>query len=439
MRVLFALLLVVGLIAIPPTAAAYTCGTAPVGLANLPPDDPEPTGPIWCTPPSATPQPTGAPDGFGGWIDQFNNTIVGTAPAHLNDGEAGYHTFEGIAAGGGTSRSQHWEANGYFQVDMDKGALDDGTSLSPARSFTFQNGKLVLEGDVAASVPGFSDSSGGDIVWPEVVWSTGCAPVGFSLTGCPHGASLTDNLYLYGYFGGQTTAGCRLQAKRSLTCAVEADHTLSSVTGDQPPCWSVSPSRVMELSGFQYCGSTHSGFAVDFGSPSNAWRVCPAGTVDPCLDRFRFEWSQTGVVAYVNGIRFAEDSGWPVGSQLPAAIASGSVPVYAHFGEFGDFTDSNVYRFHWARIAVNPHNADGSPMAPSASATFGQVAAPPTATPVATSTPASTQTALPTSTATFTPIPAASSTPVPTSTRGPLVCAMTVDSSGNVTGSCVPQ
>jgi Fibronectin type III domain len=73
---------------------------------------------------------------------------------------------------------------------------------------------------------------------------------------------------------------------------------------------------------------------------------------------------------YVNGIKFGEDSGWPAYAQLPDAVVNGSTPIYAHFGEFGDFTDSNVYRFHWGRVAVNPHNSDGTPAGLSASPSF---------------------------------------------------------------------
>jgi hypothetical protein len=346
------------------------CNTQPLGTIIAQTDDPEPTIPVWCLDNLISPQKTGNLDGFGGWIDLFNNNISGNNPAHINDNEIGYHTYEDISAGGGQAISQHWEANNYFVADLNKGALDNGTDLSPAQSFAFQNGKLVLEGDIAASEPGFADASGADNAWAEIDWST---------RPNPDASTINDNLYLYGYFRGAYSAGCRLQAHRSLTCAVEADHDLASVTGDQAPCYSVSPARVIEMSGHQQCGSIHSGFSVDFGAPSDAWRICPQGTVDPCLDRFRLEWSQNGFVAYVNGIKFAEDSNWPTQALFPSSITNGSTPIYAHFGEFGDFTDNNVYRFHWGRIAVNPHNSNGSLMTPSASPTFG--ATPPTPSP----------------------------------------------------------
>lgn len=354
------------------------CNLQPLGTITTQPNDPEPTIPIWCLDSNSlvTPQATGALDGFGGWIDKFNNTISGAQPAHLNDGEIGYHTYENIT---GSNQSQHWEANGYFVADMTKGGSENGTDLSPIQSFSFQNGKLILEADVAASEPGFSDSNNGDVVWPEIDWST--IPT-------PHADSTNDGLYLYGYFRGGYSAGCRLQAHRSLTCSVQADHDLTSTTNDQAPCYSSSPARVMEISGFQSCGSVHAGFSVDFGAAANAWRVCSPGAVDACLDRFRLEWSQNGLVAYLNGIKFAEDSNWPAQALFPDTIVNGSTPIYAHFGEFGDFSSSDVYRFHWGRVAVNPHNPDGTIAGPSASPTFGSVI--PTPTPSPTPTPAPT-------------------------------------------------
>lgn len=381
-------------------ASAAGCA-APVGTANLP-GDPEPSVPIWCVASLGAAPQTGAPDGFGGWVDSFASGVSGSAPAHLSN-ENGYTTQESISPGG-TSRSQHFEANGYFAVDLAKTGTFNGSDLSPNQSVRFQGGKLVLEADVAASVQGFSDSNGGDVAWPEMVWST---------TQRLNPDATNDALYSYGYYRGFTAAGCRLQAHRSLTCAVEADHVLASTTNDQPPCFSSPPSRVMELSGFQTCGSTHSGFAVDFGAPSAAWRVCPAGTVDPCLDRFRLEWSKTGLKAWVNGIPFAEDSGWPAGSQLPDAIVNGSVPIWAHFADWGDFSDGNVYRFHWQRIAVNPHDAAGSPLGPSASPTFGTPPPP-------------------------TPSPTPTGTPTPTPAPTPFPCTLT-GAGATLTGTCLRQ
>ena len=390
----------------------------PVGT-DFQPGDPEPTVPIWCTTTPSAPQQTGSSDGFGGWIDKFENTISGNQPAHLSDGEIGYHVYN--VAPGTTSQAQHWEANGYFMADLARLGGEQGTDLSPMQSFTFQNRKLVIEGDVAAATPGFSDPNGADEVWPEIDFST--SPT-------PNESQTNDGLYLYGYFKGAWASGCRLQAKRSETCAVQADHDLASTTGDQPPCWSAPPARVMELSGFQYCGQ-HSGFDVAFGSPQNAWRQCPSGTVDPCLDRFRIEWTQSSITLYVNGILFGQDTNWPAASQLPESVVNGSTPIYAHFGEFGDFSSSSVYRFHWGRIAVNPHNADGTPAGPSATCQFlGNCGGGPTPTPSGTPTPT------PTPTSTPTPTPSASPTPTPAPT--PFACNLRYGGVGHA-GHCLQQ
>jgi hypothetical protein len=152
---------------------------------------------------------------------------------------------------------------------------------------------------------------------------------------------------------------------------MEADHALSTTTNDKPPCFSAPATRVFELSGFQACGATHSGFATDFGASKTAWRQCQTNQMDIfCRDRFRLEWSQDGFVAYVNGIEYARDTGWPGYAQIPASIVSGQTPVYAYFGEWGDFSDANVYRFHWGRLAVNPHDASGGLLAPSAAPSY---------------------------------------------------------------------
>ena len=50
-----------------------------------------------------------------------------------------------------------------------------------------------------------------------------------------------------------------------------------------------------ELSGFQACGTTHTGFATDFGASKTAWRQCQTNQMDMyCRDRFRLEWSRDG-------------------------------------------------------------------------------------------------------------------------------------------------
>jgi hypothetical protein len=348
----------VGMVVVLTSAQAYTCSTVPIGQAN-PSAEPEPMQPIWCAGGLATEPTTRTLDSFGGWTDTFQTNVQ---MGHLNNGDMGYRVFNSLTSGGTTDPGQvqslHFVNNNHWMVDMSHN--NGGAAISPAQSFRFQNGKLVIEGDVAAGIPGYFDS-GGDIVWPEIMWSTAPAPTGH----------VVDGLYLYGQFGGAWASGCRLNGERNMICSLESSATLSSTTNDTFPCFSVDPSRVFEISGFEQCGSTHYGGAVDFGAPKTAFRACLNNQMDMfCRDRFRLEWTQSGFTAYVNGILFFQDSGWPGYAQIPTSIVNGSTPIYAYFGEWGDFSDSNVYRFHWGRIAVNPHDSSGNLLGPSASPSY---------------------------------------------------------------------
>jgi hypothetical protein len=332
---------------------AFNCGTVPVGQAN-PSSEVEPLQPVWCLGAMAPEPTTRQLDRWGGWQDAFQTNVQA---GHFNNGDMGYHVFDGLSNGDAV-KTRHFVNNNHWMLDMSHD--NGGAALSPSQAFHFENGKLVLEADVAAGVPGYF-SSQGDIVWPEIDWSTSPTPT----------PKVADGLYLYGHFGGQWAAGCRLNGGRNLICAMEADHALATTTNDKPPCFSAPETRVFELSGFQACGATHSGFATDFGAPKTAWRQCQTNQMDVfCRDRFRLEWSRDGFVAYVNGIEYARDTGWPGYAQIPASIVSGRTPVYAYFGEWGDFSDANVYRFHWGRLAVNPHDANGGLLTPSVAPSY---------------------------------------------------------------------
>ena len=336
-------------------AQGFSCGTVPVGQAN-PSAEPEPMQPVWCLGNMAAEPTTRQIDPWGGWQDAFQTNVqVG----QLDNGDMGYRVFDALS-NGNPIKTRHFVNNNHWMVDISHD--NGGAALSPSQAFHFQNGRLVIEADVAAGIPGYSGPDRGDIVWPEIDWSTAPAPTG----------RLTDGLYLYGHFGGQWASGCRLNAgHRALTCALDADHDIQTTRNDTPPCYPSPPVRLFELSAFQACGSAHSGFAADFGAPQNAWRECQPNQMDMyCRDRFRLEWSQTGFVAYVNGIKYAEDSGWPGYAQIPASIVAGQVPVYAYFGEWGDFSDANVYRFHWGRVAVNPHDQNGNLLRPSTAPSY---------------------------------------------------------------------
>ena len=333
------------------------CSPPLVPVGQVSPDPvAEPLAPAWCL--TLQPEPISAVQGPNEWLDEFE-TDVNTG--RLNDLDMGYRVFDNLSNTGSTLngqvRSQHFVNQNHWVTDFTRN--NGGADLSPNRSFHFENGKLIIEAEVAATYAGYG--SDGDVVWPEIEWSTAPAPTG----------QVVDGLYMYGQFGGNWVGGCRVQARRSLTCAVQADHTLNVTANDQPPCFQASPTRVMEISGFQQCGSSHFGGSVDFGAPSNAWRICQANQDNWfCRDRFRFEWTRSSLTVYINGILFLQDADWPSFAQLPDHVVSGNTPVYAHFGEWGDFSDSNVYRIHWGYLHINPHDDHGNFAAPSAAESF---------------------------------------------------------------------
>src|SRR4030095_4052479 len=76
----------------------------------------------------------------------------------------------------------------------------------PHQSFHAENGKLVVEFDVAAS----TDAMGGSNQFAE-----------FDLTSAPDITNATvDTLYGYGAFGGIGAVGCRLESGANFVCAM---------------------------------------------------------------------------------------------------------------------------------------------------------------------------------------------------------------------------
>jgi hypothetical protein len=399
------------LVAAPPTDPNCSPNVVPVGQANPPGSQSEPMAPIWCF----TLNPQGPPTrvtGTNDWVDTFEGV---TQMGRFNDGDLDYRVFDNVQ-NGGSARTQHFTNNNHW-MDDNAGGFLGGTMLRPNRSFRFENGKLIVEADVAAGISGYMDSGGGDIAWPEIDISTADSP---------NAHPVTDGLYAYGRFGGFDTFGCRLHAAQKFTCSYEAAR--GGANGrDTFPCFEFSPARLVEISGFEGCGTSQSGGDPGFGAPGQFFRTCNSAAQVPdmmCRDRFRLELSQNGLVAYVNGGLYFQDTGWPTRNQLPATVANGSTPVYVYLSDWEDTPNQPAYRFHWQRLAINPHAPDGSMLPPSAAPSFclGQPhntcdeTAPgtPTNTPAATNTPSATNTPTPTSTSVTASTP--TNTPSPTST-----------------------
>jgi hypothetical protein len=313
--------------------------------------------PIWCftlVPQGPPTRVTGAND----WIDTFEGV---TQMGQFKDGDLDYRVFDSVQ-NGGSARTLHFTNNNHW-MDDNAGGFLGGTMIRPNRSFRFENGKLVVEADVAAGISGYMDAGGGDVAWPEIDISTGPTP---------NNGGTTDGLYAYGRFPGFDTFGCRIHAGQKFTCSYEAER--GGANGlDTSPCFEFAPDRLVEISGFENCGKVHFGGDPGFGAPGQYFRTCSSPSQIPdmmCRDRFRLELSQNGLVAYVNGQRYFEDSGWPARNQLPAAMVNGSTPVYVYLSDWEDTPNQPAYRFHWQRFAVNPHNANGTIVAPSAAPSF---------------------------------------------------------------------
>jgi hypothetical protein len=413
MRLVLALAIALAMIPAESFAQADpTCSVLPTG--EVPTSDEDPLVPVYCLPDAPAHAPTRV-SGANDWVDTFGG-IDGYA--RLNDGDMDYRVFDGVA---GIARSKHLLSGDHW-IDDNKLQYTGGAMLRPNRTFRAENGKLVVEGDVSAGKQVYRGNA-----WPEFVISTAPEPD-------INPPDPPEQNYAYGRFRGFPTFGCRLQDGGTFTCAAFTGSDLGGTenTHDRAPCFSLDQDRLWELSFFQGCGNYFGGvhFGGDrFGGRDRYFRLCaPDQDYDACMDRVRVELTSTGMVWYVNGARFFEDSGWDTLHQLPPALLS--QPVYVYYADW-NFVDPTAlsFRFHWERLTVNPHAPDGSFAPPSASDSWlvanGQVPPPPTSTPVpAPSTPTSTA-ILPTATPTSTVAPPTSTptsvplTATPTSTPVP--------------------
>jgi hypothetical protein len=263
----------------------------------------------------------------------------------FDDGDLGYRIFDSVGAAGG--RTQHFLNNNHW-MDDNAGGFTGGAMMRPDRSFRFEGNKLVIETDVAASIPAYEGEA-----WTEVDVSLAPAPTG----------RIVDDLYGYGAFGGYWTFGCRLQPDRNPICALY-DDSGRTVFDD---------GRVWEISFFQQIGDTFGG--GPWGESEAYWRECGPNQMDMfCRDRFRLELQSNRFSLYVNGHLYFQQTvaanttipGLRKGQMFPDAMLRGDVFVY--MTDFQVRPSEPVYRFHWGRLAVNP----GTPPSPAPSFCLGQ-------------------------------------------------------------------
>jgi len=282
-----------------------------------------PAVPTWCNP-GTSGDPT-FKSGKNSWLDDFNHGLsnAGIGP--------GYQQFGMPADDEGYYKAQQFRHNNHWMVDIAphqpsgiKPPYGGGfVFLRPDRAFTFQDGTLVVEADVAAGVADYIDD-----VWVEVIVATAEAPT-YSI----------DDLYAYGQFGGQWAFGCRLDPERYPICDLKNDRDNTPQNDHASQTYQISPTVKPP------------GASVTGGHPQPAWRAC-AGTApdENCRDRFRLELTKTTFALFVNGTRYFSATNLP---PLPEAMTAG--PVYVYFANtVSSLITADVIRFHWDRLAINP-------------------------------------------------------------------------------------
>ena len=235
----------------------------------------------------------------------------------------GYRVFDGLDIEG----SVHWRHAQHWMVDVatraNRGGPTGGAMLSPNQSFRFQNGKLIVEADVAARHPDYGDA------WAEIDISTGSQPT----------QRRRDGLYGYDWFPGNYTLGCRFQRDSAVICSL-----FDNSSGDRP-----GGGRMWEMSWFQHVGSDVFG-GQSFVDNGEFFRACARGQGDAaCRDRIRLELTSTSLTVYVNGKLYFRQTGVPA---LPSGFVNGNLHVY--YSSMVSGFKGDAVRFHWDRLAVNP-------------------------------------------------------------------------------------
>ncbi len=299
-------------------------------LPNQPP-------PVFCSIEANGPD-TSVP-GENSWFDSFDH---GLSMATFDD--TNYLVFDAM---GNVHKSIHWRHANHWMVDVAPHEDDEpsgsgvgGALMRPNQSFTFEDGKLIVETEFAAGITGYAAN-----VWGEIDITNAPAPQGYG----------RDGIYGYDLFPEYWTLGCRFSASREPICALK-DDSGNIATGD-------ASVRVWEMSYFQWVGTeSFGGFPLN--GLQNYWRVCETENPDiACRDRFRLELTQTSLTLYVNGAKYFEQTGMP---PLPDALFQD--PVYVYFSSIDWTHPADTIRYHWDYMTVN------TTLPPSAAPGFGTAA-----------------------------------------------------------------
>lgn len=269
------------------------------------------------------------------WEDDFDHGL-----SFATFDGTGYQVFEEL---GSVEQSVHWRHADHWMVDLAPDPQSDtgrnargGAMLRPDTTFRFDDGKLVVEADFAAGIPGYQGGGFGQ-AWGEIDITTAAAPDDVGRVGATYG---------YDYFPGHYTLGCRFQVDSNVTCSLMDDSDQNFFT----------TGRIWEMSFFQHVGTSVFG-GSDFVGDGEVFEECSEGSPDSeCRSRWRLELTETSLSVFINEQLYFEQTGIP---PLPTELFDAELYVYA--SSITGAHDGDAIRYHWDRFAVNP---DAEPVGP---------------------------------------------------------------------------
>ena len=378
--------------------------------------------PIWCYTDYDN-APSTHIEGPNSWLDEFNHGLS------LSECCEGYKVFDRddlpSRYDDNVFKTKHWRHANHWMVDVAprdqapnnctapnfSGPCGDGGAyMRPDKAFKwedFGDGKgkrLIVEFDAAIDVEAYHNTGASAFVEMDI--NTAPVPTGDrqGMFGTPYG---------YNTFLGHWSFGCRMGPEFTIICALYNPTQRNSGTDDPD----AENGRVFENQAGIGGGAYEWGggpFTNDIDpatglSLDKVARGCKNTDPDTnCRDRIRAELSKNSIIMYRNGVKYYELSNLPPAKQFPDALINAD--NYIYFSSWTGRVTSDTVRFHWDRIAINPKDAQGRLLPPSAPADFcpgqpGNLCQPGT-TPVPSSTTAAS--AQPSVIPTPTPSPAAS-------------------------------